>query len=159
MSTDPPTTDEIREMGKEEIRKQFASGWMELARYETLVLALDALLEAPAVREFTLEELAEKAGTTPKSLDNRIDSLVELSVIEPVKHDDEMRYTLNGDSPIVDQLYELNVAVQRVRNGDGERVTSSDSADGGLSTVAADTRQNNQTNPGGSRYSVPESSR
>lgn len=146
-------------MSKKEIRKQFPSGWMELARYETLVLALDALLEAPAVREFTLEELAEQAGTTPKSLGNRIDSLVDLSVIEPVEHDDEVRYTLNGDSSIVDQLYELNVSVQRVRDGDEEPATGSDGTDGGLSAVPNGTQSNNQTNTGGSRYSVPEETR
>lgn len=156
MAPDTPTSEEIREMSKKEIRKQFPSGWMELARYETLVLALDALLEAPVVREFTLEELAEQAGTTPKSLGNRIDSLVDLSVIEPVEHDDEVRYTLNGDSSIVDQLYELNVSVQRVRDGNEEPATGSDGANKRLSAASTDIQQNSQINTGGSRYSVPE---
>jgi hypothetical protein len=62
--------------------------------------------------------LAEQAGTTAKSLRNRIDSLVELSVVEVVERDGETRYTLNVESPVVDQLYELNVTVQRTRNDD-----------------------------------------
>ncbi|MFB6175648.1 MAG: winged helix-turn-helix domain-containing protein [Halobaculum sp.] len=110
-----PTDEEIREMTKKQARKQFPSGWMEVARYETLVLALDALLEAPATREFTVTELAEQAGTTAKSLRNRIDSLVELSIVEIVERNGETRYTLNDESPVVDQLYELNVTVQQVR--------------------------------------------
>lgn len=118
MTDEKPTDEEIREMSKKKARKQFPSGWMELARYETLVLALDALLEAPATRDFTASELAEQAGTTAKSLRNRIDSLVELSVVEVVERDGETRYTLNDESPVVDQLYELNVTVQRTRNDD-----------------------------------------
>lgn len=129
---------------------------MELARYETLVLALDALLETPAVREFTLQELADQAGTTPKSLDNRIDSLVELSVVEPVERDGELQYTLNADSPIVDRLYELNVAVQRVRDGDSEAPPNDDEVDEGLSMTSEPPLQNSQTDTGTSRYSTTD---
>lgn len=114
-----PTTEQFRQMSKKEVRKQFPSGWMELARYETLVLALDALLESPAVRQFTLEELANQAGTTPKSLRNRIDSLIELSLVETDERDGTTVYSLNDESPIVEKLYELNVTVQRVRDGSG----------------------------------------
>lgn len=142
-------------MGKKEVRKQFPSGWMEVARYETLVLTLDALLEAPAVREFTLEELADQAGTTPKSLDNRIDSLVELSVVEVVERGGERQYTLNADSPVVDQLYELNVAVQRVRDGGQEASSGSEETDEGLSAVAGGVGQTQKTNTGSGRYSLP----
>lgn len=157
MTTETPDVTEIREMEKKEIRKQFPSGWMEVARYETLVLTLDALLEAPVVREFTLEELAEQAGTTPKSLENRIGSLVELSVVEVVEREGERRYTLNGDSQIVDQLYELNVAVQRVRDGSREASSGSEEASRGLS-VADSVVQTTETDSGGSRYSLAEGS-
>ncbi len=155
MTGETPTPQEIREMDKKEVRKQFPSGWMEVARYETLVLTLDALLEAPAVREFTLEELADQAGTTPKSLDNRIDSLVELSVIEAADRDGERQYTLNADSPVVDQLYELNAAVQRVRDGSRESPVDHETTDEGVSAVADDVEQKQKADTGGSRYSLP----
>lgn len=125
MTTESPSPAEIREMSRKQTREEFPSGWMEVTRDETQILVIDALLEAPAVREFTLEELADQAGTTPERLNSRIDPLVELSVVESVERDGEVQYTLNADSPIVDQLYELNVAVQRARDGDGE--TTSDS--------------------------------
>lgn len=150
-----PTTEEIREMSKKEIRKQFPSGWMELARYETLVLALDALLEAPAPRAFTVEELAEQAGTTRRSLADRIDSLVELSIVEVTERDGERAYTLNTDSEIVDQLYELNVAVQRVRDGEPE-AESSDRTESGLSADTDAFSQTRHSDTRGSRYSRPQ---
>jgi len=61
-------------------------------------------------------------------LDSRIDSLAELSVVEPVEHDSKVQYTLNANSPIADRLYELSVTVQRVRDGDRETISDSENA-------------------------------
>jgi DNA-binding transcriptional ArsR family regulator len=112
-----PSTQEVREMNKKQLRKEFPSGWMELARYETLVLAIDALLESPATRKYTVDALAERSGAHPRSLQNHIDSLVDLDIIKEIRENNEIKYTLNSNSPIVDQLYELNATVQRVQDG------------------------------------------
>ena len=111
--------EEIREMEKKEFRKEFPSGWMEVSRYETLVLIIDALLETPASREFTIQELADKAGSTKKSVNKRISSLEELGIVEKLeKSREDARYTLNNQSPITQKLYELNDTVNRVKEGE-----------------------------------------
>ncbi len=119
MSKDREYTDEdIREMGRKEFRKTFPSGWMELTRVETLVLLVDVLLEAPPTREFTCDELADKAGLNRRSVEAHVDSLVELGLVEELDVDRETpRYTVNERSPIKRRLDDLNVTVQRVREG------------------------------------------
>lgn len=110
---------EIREMDKKEFRKKFPSGWMEVSRYETLALVLDALLETPATREFTTKEIADKAGPTERSVGDHISSLVELGIVNKLEEDrEEARYTLNNQSPITQKLYELNETVNLVKHGE-----------------------------------------
>lgn len=108
--------EEIRDMDEKEFRKEFPSGWMELSRYETLVLAIDALLESDPNREFTHSELAEYSGSTTRSIENHIDSLVRLGVVEKLEDRDPVRYSLNEKSPITQKLFELNLTVERVKN-------------------------------------------
>lgn len=112
------TDEEIREMSKKEFRKNFPSGWMELARYETLVLIIDALLESSPSREYTLEELGDEAGPSDKSIEGHLDKLVKFGVIERLDRHPDDRYSLNAHSPITQKLYELNITVQRVKEGD-----------------------------------------
>jgi len=118
MSGNGLTDEEIREMDKKEFRKNFPSGWMEVSRYETLVLVIDALLESPSAREFTPEELGEEAGSTDKSVEKHLDKLVNLGVINKLENRDPVRYSLNEYSPITQKLYELNTTVQRVKEED-----------------------------------------
>jgi len=120
------TDEEIREMGKKELRKEFPSGWMEVSRYETLVLIIDVLLESPTSREFTPGELATESGSTTKSVTSHLDKLVEVGVVEKLDNRNPVRYTLNERSPITQKLFELNTTVQRVKEGDlPESLTSS----------------------------------
>ena len=117
VDNDRPSKEEIRDMEKKEFRKQFPSGWMEVSRYETLVVAIDALLETPASREFTVQELADKAGTTKRSLDDRISLLVELGIVTELEEGREnTRYQLNNQNPITHKIYELNNTVNKVKN-------------------------------------------
>lgn len=110
---------EIREMDKKDFRKEFPSGWMEVARYETLALIIDALLESPSSREYTVDELADKAGPSARSIEDRIGSLVELGIVDELEGDrDEPRYCINDRSPITQKLYDLNITVNRVKEGD-----------------------------------------
>jgi len=112
------TDEEIRAMDKKQFRKNFPSGWMEVSRYETLVLVIDALLESSPAREFTPDELGDEAGSTGKSVEKHLDKLVELGVIDELEDRDPIRYSLNERSPITQKLYELNTTVQRVKEED-----------------------------------------
>lgn len=105
-------------MDKKEFRKSFPSGWMEVSRYETLVLVIDALLESSPAREFTSEELGEEAGSSGKSVEKHLDKLIELGVLDKLEDRDPVRYSLNQRSPTTQKLYELNTTVQRVKEGD-----------------------------------------
>jgi len=117
MSTDSGYSEEdIRDIGEKEFRKEFPSGWMELSRYETLVLIIDTLLESSPSREFTHGELARQSGSSEKSVENHIDSLVRLGVVNKLEDREPTRYTLNDKSPITQKLYELNLTVQKVKD-------------------------------------------
>jgi len=107
---------EIRDMDEKEFRKKFPSGWMELSRYETLVLVIDALLESSPNREFTIPELASASGSSERSVDNRIDSLARLGVVEKLEDREPERYQLNEKSPITQKIFELNKIVEQVKN-------------------------------------------
>lgn len=110
------TEDEIRNMGEKDFRKEFPSGWMEVSRYETLVLVIDRLLETNPNREFSSQELADQSGSTKRSVENHINSLVSLGVIEELEDRDPIRYSLNEKSPITQKLFELNLTVEKVKN-------------------------------------------
>lgn len=111
--------EDIREMSMREYRKKIPSGWMELAKYESIALMIDALLASPASREFTVRELAEKAGISRKSVNTHIDSLIRVGVVEELEVDRETpRYSLNERSPITQNLFVLNRTVEDVKSGD-----------------------------------------
>lgn len=112
------TEDDVRSMSQKEFRKKLPSGWMEVARYETLVLAIDALLESPPTREFTIREISKKAGVSERSLKNHIRDLEVLGVIQELEGREPVRFSLNERNPITQKLYELNVTVERVKEGD-----------------------------------------
>jgi len=119
MSTSREYSDEeIREMGTKEFRKKLPSGWMEVAKNESIVLTIDALLDSSPSREFTKEELANRSGLTKKSVDNHIDDLVEIGVVEELEDRTPERYRLNNKSPIIQKIRQLDSVVQRVRSGD-----------------------------------------
>lgn len=116
MSDQPEFSEaEIREMDKKTFRKKAPSGWMEVSRYETLALVLDALLGAPPTREFTVGELADHSGASERGIRNRINSLVHLGVITELEDREPVRYSINSRSPITQKLYELNSTVERVK--------------------------------------------
>jgi len=155
--------DEFREMSKKQFKKEFPSGWMEVSRYETLVLIIDALLESPASREFTVQELADKAGSTKKSVEKRIESLVELGIVERLeKGREESRYSLNNQSPITRKLYELNETVNKVTEGEIPKTILDDPPKENINTASNTSSKSNFTDisgdvdpkPSGSGYKI-----
>ena len=127
MSEETISSEEIKEMDKKEFRKEFPSGWMELTRYETLVMTIDAMLEAPATREFTIGEISNKSGASERSISSHIDTLVELGIVTKLEEGrDEPRYSVNNDGVITKKLYDLNTAVQQVKEGSLPKTTKND---------------------------------
>jgi DNA-binding transcriptional ArsR family regulator len=91
---------------------------MEVAKNESIVLTIDALLDSSPSREFTKEELADRSGLTKKSVDTHINDLVEIGVVEELENRTSKRYSLNNESPIIQKIRQLDSVVQRVRSGD-----------------------------------------
>ncbi|WP_010612227.1 hypothetical protein, partial [Halococcus hamelinensis] len=79
----------------------------------------DALLSSPPNREFKTNELADKSGITPKSVESHIGSLVGLGVVEKMtKNRDRPRYTINEKSPITQEIFKLNRIVEQVKSNE-----------------------------------------
>jgi len=109
---------DVEKLSKKELRKQFPSGWMTLARYETNAIIIDTLLQESPNREFTVPELSDHSGASERSIRNHIDDLDELGIVNKLPDRDSSRYQLNQQNPIVKDLYNLNNTVERVKSGD-----------------------------------------
>lgn len=112
---------DVADLTEKQLRKQFPSGWMKLARYETNILVIDTLLQELPNREFTVSELADHSGASSRSIGDHIEDLVELGIVQQLPGRKNVRYQLNQQNPIVKDLYNLNNTVERVSNGDLEQ--------------------------------------
>lgn len=155
MADEEPSKEEIQELSKKQLRKQFPSGWMETTRYETHILVIDTLLQEPPSREFTSKELANESGASERSIKDRINDLVELGIITKLPDREDSRYQINQYSPIVRKLYELNTTVQRVKDGSLQKSVTPPSDtktehQGNLINLSRGERRDNSLTPGGS---------
>jgi len=118
MHDDQGLETDVEELSKKELRKQFPSGWMRLARYETNAVIIDTLLQEPPNREFTIPELSDHSGASERSIRDHIDDLDELGIVNKLPNRNRPRYQLNQQNPIVKDLYNLNSTVERIKSGD-----------------------------------------
>lgn len=91
-------------------RLENPSGFLHLARHESVPLVIDALLDLPPGREVNKTELADHAGVTRQTVGEHVDLLVETEVLEPVSGTRPTRYRL-AESAVVRELLELNSAL------------------------------------------------
>lgn len=117
MNGDTDVLDGLEEMDKKQSRKEYATGFLELAKSESVPLMVDALLDAPNGRGFNKAELARKAGISPGSVRNHLDTLMELGIIKQMSDTSPTRYTLNTDSPVTRLLFELDNIIAEIRTG------------------------------------------
>jgi len=97
-----------------ELRQEQPSGWMRLARNETIPKVVDGLLDSRPGREFNKSELARQAGVSRQSVTSHIDELIRLGVVTEVPSTSPQRYRLKRNSPVTGKLRELNSAVNAV---------------------------------------------
>jgi len=118
MSTPNPATNDVdpEQQSMKELRYEHPTGWLYLMRSssEGLHLMIDALLTA-SDREFTKGELAEAAGISRHTVRTHLDALLEHGIIRAVA--DGKRYRLNLDSPVTQEIYALNSAINAVGAG------------------------------------------
>jgi hypothetical protein len=102
----------------QQLREGRPSAWMALVGNQTIPLVVDALLDAPPGREFNKTELAEYAGTTPQSIQNHMDNLLEFQMVEAVPDTQPTRYRLDTNSPVITELFQLTAELDRVAASD-----------------------------------------
>jgi len=111
MSSDAPTEDGSTELSrKARLRLDGSTGWLELTKHDSVTVIIDALLGLPPRREFNKTELADHAGVNRQSVTNHMERLLKLDVLEAVPDTSPTRYRM-ADSPVVEELFELNSAL------------------------------------------------
>lgn len=96
-----------------ETRLANPSGWLYLTRYDGIPVLVDALLDWPANREFTVQEFADHSGLVRQTVSKHLDVLLELEIVEEVPNTHPQRYRIR-DSEVTRELFELNSAINAI---------------------------------------------
>lgn len=99
-------------------RLQHPSGWLALTRHEAVPLLVDALLDLPPGREFTVTEFADHSGLTRQTVSKYLDHLRAFDLVEPVPESSPQRHRL-ADSDAVAALLAFNSALNAAGDEDG----------------------------------------
>lgn len=116
------TSNSEAEFDVKQSRLDNPSGWIELTRYETVRLLVDALLEAPPEYQFNKSELERRAGVSTEAIRKHLPTLLEMGVVEEVEGPGWSEYRLNDDGKVTKELFELNSAVNSVLGGEPKNV-------------------------------------
>lgn len=93
------------------------SGWLYLTRHESVPLLVDALLDWPPNREFTVQEFADHAGVVRQTVSRYIGIFVDIELVEKIPGTYPQRYRLT-DSAVTRELFELNSAINAAGGGE-----------------------------------------
>lgn len=94
-------------------REEEPQGLLYFTRYDSVPIMVDALFGAPTSREFTSQELADKANLNPRSVRDRVDILEDLGVVKQIE--DTNRFSLDLDGEITWKLRELDGLIKRAQ--------------------------------------------
>jgi DNA-binding transcriptional ArsR family regulator len=86
------------------------SGWLYLTQHESVPILVDALLDWPTDREFTVQEFADHAGVVRQTVSKHLDVLLAVGLIMEVPETYPQRYRIN-DSLVTEELFAFNSAV------------------------------------------------
>ena len=109
-SMDDSVSENIGDLDKKQLRLEHSTGWLLLAKHDSVCIIIDALLGLPPQSELNKTELAEHAGVSRQSVTDHIDLLLALDVLEAVPDTSPTRYRM-PDSAVVKELFELNSAL------------------------------------------------
>ena len=98
------------------------SGWVELTRYESVRLIIDALLEAPPDYQFNKSELKRRTGLSHETIREHLPFLIKLGVVEEVDTDAWQEYKLKTDGKVTKELFSLNSALNSVLSGESKTI-------------------------------------
>lgn len=114
-----PATTSNEDLDTKAARYRHPSGILYLLGQDSVPIILDALLDLPPGREFNKTEFADHAGLTRQTVATHLDRLVETDVVETVPETSPQRYRMT-ESPVVQELYEFNSAINAAREERGE---------------------------------------
>lgn len=103
------------DVNTKQARLEHPSGWLALTRHEAVPLLVDALLDLPPNREFTVTEFADHSGVTRQTVAKYLDHLRAFDLVEAVPDTSPQRYRL-ADSDAVEALFALNGALNAARD-------------------------------------------
>lgn len=86
------------------------SGWLYLTQHESVPILVDALLDWPTDREFTVQEFADHAGVVRQTVSKHLDVLLEVGLLEEISETYPQRYRIN-DSQVTKELFGFNSAI------------------------------------------------
>ena len=86
------------------------SGWLYLTQHDSIPVLVDALLDWPTDREFTVQEFADHAGVVRQTVSKHREVLLEVELIEEVPDTYPQRYRIT-DSPATKELFAFNSAI------------------------------------------------
>lgn len=93
-----------------EARLKNPSGWLYLTRHESVPILVDAVLDWPTNREFTVQEFSDHSGLVRQTVSKHLDVLVEVGILEDISETYPQRYRIT-DSEVTRELFELNSAL------------------------------------------------
>lgn len=90
---------------------ELPTGWEVIAKNDSVVDIIDALLDLPPHREFNKTELSELAGVSRKSVHNHLGLLLALGVVTGVEGTSPQRYHFDPESEVSEAVVRLDGAV------------------------------------------------
>lgn len=96
------------------------TGWLVLARNESVAEIVDALLDRSPHDQFTQTELAEAAGVSRQSVHRHLDLLLEVGVLVPVEDTSPRRYAFDPESEVSEAIVRLDGAMNAAGPGPQE---------------------------------------
>jgi len=97
------------------------TGWVVLARNDSVATIVDALLDRPSHDQFTQTELAAAAGVSRQSVHRHLDLLLSIGVLEPVPDTSPRRYSFDPESEVSQAIVRLDGAMNAAGRGPDER--------------------------------------
>lgn len=96
------------------------SGWLVLAKNESIAMIVDALLDRPPHSQFTKTELADVAGVSRQSVHRHFELLIEIDVLQPVPDTSPQRYRFDPESEVSEAIVRLDGAMNAAGPGPEE---------------------------------------
>ncbi|WP_460923268.1 winged helix-turn-helix domain-containing protein [Salinarchaeum chitinilyticum] len=94
-----------------------STGWLVLARHESVAKIVDALLDRPPHSQFTQTELAAAADVSRQSVSRHLDLLLEIGVLEPVEGSSPQRYSFDPHCEVSEAIVRLDGAMNAAGPG------------------------------------------